>query len=170
MKLAYSVLSIMAASLMLGSTVYAADNMTTTGDSSSMQSQEAKNLQTGEAFLKANQAKPGVKTLPDGLQYQVLVQGKGPKPSKNDTVVVHYSGTLVNGTEFDSSYKRGEPATFPVDGVIPGWVEALQMMPVGSKWKLFIPATLAYGQQGMPPVIGPNETLIFEVSLIGIKR
>jgi FKBP-type peptidyl-prolyl cis-trans isomerase FklB len=125
---------------------------------------------TGEAFLTANKEKSGVKTLPDGLQYKVLVEGKGPKPSKNDTVVVHYSGKLVDGTEFDSSYKRGEPATFPVDGVIPGWVEALQMMKVGSKWELFIPATLAYGEQGMPPVIGPNETLVFEVSLIEIKK
>lgn len=125
---------------------------------------------SGDAFLNANKKQPGVVTLPDGLQYKVLTQGKGPKPTANDIVVVHYEGKLVNGTEFDSSYKRGEPATFPVNGVIPGWVEALQLMPVGSTWELFIPAKLAYGDRGAPPVIGPNETLIFKVNLIEIKK
>jgi hypothetical protein len=123
-----------------------------------------------QAFLDANKRKPGVVTLPDGLQYKVLVDGKGPKPSANDVVSVNYAGKLIDGTEFDSSYKRGEPATFPVGGVIPGWVEALQLMKVGSTWELYIPANLAYGEQGAPPVIGPNQTLIFKVELLDIKK
>ena len=126
------------------------------------------NRKTGEAFLAANKAKDGVKTLPDGLQYKVLHEGSGPKPTANDTVTVNYRGTLVNGKEFDSSYKRGQPSTFPVTGVIKGWTEALQLMPVGSKWQLFIPPDLAYGDRSPSPDIGPGDTLIFDVELISI--
>ena len=127
------------------------------------------NKKDGEAFLAANKTKEGVQTTPSGLQYKVLVEGKGPKPTADDTVVCNYKGMLINGTEFDSSYKRGEPATFPVKGVIKGWTEALQMMPVGSKWQLFIPSDLAYGERGAGAEIGPDSTLIFEVELISIK-
>lgn len=127
------------------------------------------NKKSGEAFLAANKGKDGVKTTASGLQYKILTEGKGAKPKASDTVKVNYRGTLVDGTEFDSSYKRGEPITFPVNGVIPGWTEALQLMPVGSKWQLFIPANLAYGEQG-PPGIGPNSTLIFDVELLGIEK
>ena len=122
----------------------------------------------GEAFLAANKSKDGVQTLPDGLQYKVLQQGSGPKPTANDTVTVNYRGTLINGKEFDSSYKRGQPVSFPVGGVIKGWTEALQLMPVGSKWQLYIPADLAYGDRGAGSDIGPGETLIFDVELISI--
>jgi len=127
------------------------------------------NLKTGEAFLEANKAKPGVVALPSGLQYKILVAGNGPKPRAVDTVVCNYRGTLIDGTEFDSSYKRGEPATFPVGRVIKGWTEALQLMPVGSKWQLFVPAALAYGERSPSPEIPPNSTLIFEVELISIQ-
>ncbi len=127
------------------------------------------NKKEGEAFLAANKAKPGVVTLPDGLQYTVIKEGTGPKPSASDTVTVNYRGTLINGKEFDSSYKRGEPAKFPVNGVIKGWTEALQLMPVGSKWQLFIPAELAYGERGAGADIAPNSTLIFEVELLSIQ-
>jgi FKBP-type peptidyl-prolyl cis-trans isomerase FklB len=137
--------------------------------------QEAKSHQEGaaarkdgEAFLAANKSKEGVQTLPDGLQYKVLQQGSGPKPTANDTVTVNYRGTLISGKEFDSSYKRGQPISFPVGGVIKGWTEALQLMPVGSKWQLFIPADLAYGDRGAGSDIGPGETLIFDVELISI--
>ncbi len=122
----------------------------------------------GDAFLAANKSKEGVTALPDGLQYKVLTEGSGPKPTANDTVTVNYRGTLLNGKEFDSSYKRGQPATFPVGGVIKGWTEALQLMPVGSKWQLFIPSDLAYGDRGAGGDIGPGETLIFEVELLSI--
>jgi FKBP-type peptidyl-prolyl cis-trans isomerase len=128
-----------------------------------------KNKSEGAAFLAANKDKEGVKTLPSGLQYKVITEGTGPKPTTTDTVVCNYRGTLINGTEFDSSYKRGEPATFPVGGVIKGWTEALQLMPVGSKWQLFVPSDLAYGERGAGAEIGPNSTLIFEVELISIK-
>jgi FKBP-type peptidyl-prolyl cis-trans isomerase len=137
-----------------------------------------KNKKEGEAFLAENAKKEGIKThqvkLPSGtnatMQYKVLVQGTGPKPSTNDMVVTHYRGTLIDGTEFDSSYKKGEPASFPVTGVIKGWTEALLMMPVGSKWQLFIPSDLAYGAAGTRGgPIGPNATLIFDIELIGIK-
>jgi FKBP-type peptidyl-prolyl cis-trans isomerase FklB len=127
------------------------------------------NRKQGEAFLAANKSKEGVVALPDGLQYKILTAGNGPKPTASDTVTVNYRGTLINGTEFDSSYKRGQPASFPVGGVIKGWTEALQLMPVGSKWQLFIPPDLAYGERGMQPAIGPNSTLIFEVELLSIK-
>lgn len=125
---------------------------------------------TGDAFLNTNKSKPGVVTLPDGLQYKILTKGNGKKPTATDTVTVHYEGKLVDGTEFDSSYKRGEPASFPVSAVIAGWTEALQLMPTGSTWELYIPASLAYGDQGAPPVIGPNQTLIFKVQLIDINK
>ncbi len=127
------------------------------------------NAKEGEAFLAANKSKPGVFALPSGLQYKILVQGTGPMPALTDTVVCNYRGTLINGTEFDSSYKRGEPASFPVNGVIRGWTEVLQLMPVGSKWQLFIPSALAYGERGAGADIGPNATLIFEVELLSIK-
>ena len=122
----------------------------------------------GDEFLAGNKSKDGVKVLPDGLQYKVLTEGSGPKPSASDTVTVNYRGTLINGTEFDSSYKRGQPASFQVGGVIKGWTEALQLMPVGSKWQLFIPPDLAYGDRGAGGDIGPGQTLIFEVELLSI--
>lgn len=128
----------------------------------------AANRKEGETFLAANKAKDGVKVLPDGLQYKVLTEGNGPKPAASDTVTVNYRGTLINGKEFDSSYKRGQPASFGVGQVIKGWTEALQLMPVGSKWQLFIPADLAYGDRGAGADIGPGETLIFEVELLSI--
>jgi len=127
------------------------------------------NKKEGEAFLAANKAKEGVVTLPSGLQYKILTAGNGPKPSAADTVVCNYRGTLIDGTEFDSSYKRGQPLTFPLRGVIRGWTEALQLMPVGSKWQLFIPSDLAYGPRGAGGIIGPSATLIFEVELISIQ-
>jgi len=129
-----------------------------------------KNLAEGKAFLEENAKKEGVITLDSGLQYQVLKEGKGAPPIKTDNVTVHYHGTLIDGTVFDSSVERGEPATFPVGGVIPGWVEALQLMAPGSKWKLFIPADLAYGERGAGPVIGPNSVLVFEVELLDINK
>jgi FKBP-type peptidyl-prolyl cis-trans isomerase len=134
-----------------------------------MQQAGAENKKEGETFLAANKAKDGVVTLPSGLQYKILTAGTGPKPAASDTVVCNYRGTLINGTEFDSSYKRGQPATFPVGGVIKGWTEALQLMPVGSKWQLFIPADLAYGDRGAGADIGPGATLIFEVELLSIQ-
>jgi len=127
------------------------------------------NKKEGDAFLAANKTKEGVVTLPSGLQYKILKQGDGAKPTTADTVVCNYRGTLINGTEFDSSYKRGQPLTFPIRGVIKGWTEALQSMPVGSKWQLFIPPDLAYGPRGAGNLIGTNATLIFEVDLISIK-
>lgn len=129
------------------------------------------NKKEGDAFLAANKTKEGVVTLPSGLQYKILTVGKGPKPAATDTVACNYRGTLINGTEFDSSYKRGEPSEFPVGGVIKGWTEALQLMPTGSKWQLFVPADLAYGPRGTPGgPIPPNATLIFEVELVSIKE
>lgn len=122
----------------------------------------------GKKFLEENAKKPGVTTTESGLQYQIMKAGNGPKPTVNDQVVVNYHGTLLDGRVFDSSVERGEPAVFPVGGVISGWTEALTLMPVGSKWKLFIPAKLAYGERGAGGAIGPNETLVFEVELISI--
>jgi FKBP-type peptidyl-prolyl cis-trans isomerase FklB len=127
-----------------------------------------KNAADGEKFLTDNKSKEGVKATASGLQYKVLKEGSGVQPKPSDTVTVNYRGTLVDGTEFDSSYKRGQPATFPVGGVIPGWTEALQLMKVGSKYQLFIPAKLAYGEQGRPG-IPPNSLLIFEVELMDVK-
>lgn len=127
------------------------------------------NKKEGEAFLAENKSKPGVVTLPSGLQYKVLQEGKGKSPSSNDTVTVHYRGTLLDGTEFDSSYQRNQPATFKVNGVIKGWTEALQLMKEGAKWQLFIPSQLAYGEFGAGQKIGPNSTLIFDVELLEVK-
>jgi FKBP-type peptidyl-prolyl cis-trans isomerase len=127
------------------------------------------NKKAGEKFLAENKKKPGVVTRPSGLQYKVLTEGNGKKPTDADTVKCHYRGTLLDGTEFDSSYRRGQPAEFRVNGVIPGWTEALKLMPVGSKWQLFVPSQLAYGARGAGRDIGPNATLVFEVELIDIK-
>ncbi|MEW6185613.1 MAG: FKBP-type peptidyl-prolyl cis-trans isomerase [Thermodesulfobacteriota bacterium] len=128
-----------------------------------------KNKKEGEAFLAENKKKEGIKTLASGLQYKVLKEGKGKIPKATDKVSTHYQGTLIDGTEFDSSYKRGEPASFPVNGVIPGWTEALQLMKVGSKWQLFVPSKLGYGERGAGPKIGPNAVLIFTVELLSIN-
>ena len=127
------------------------------------------NSEEGIKFLAENSSKEGVQTLDSGMQYIVINEGTGDKPAATDTVDVHYEGSLINGTVFDSSIKRGEPATFSVNGVIQGWQEALQLMPVGSKWKVFIPSELAYGEHGAGGSIGPNETLIFEMELLAIK-
>ena len=129
-----------------------------------------KNKREGEAFLAQNKARPGVVTLPSGLQYEVITEGTGPTPKATDMVTTHYRGTLIDGTEFDSSYKRGEPVTFSVGGVIKGWTEALQLMKVGSKWKLYIPSDLAYGAQQRGQHITPNSTLLFEIELLAIKE
>jgi FKBP-type peptidyl-prolyl cis-trans isomerase len=127
------------------------------------------NKKEGDEFLAANKVKDGVVLLPSGLQYKVLTEGTGPKPAATDTVTCNYKGTLTDGTEFDSSYKRGQPLSIQVNGVIKGWTEALQLMPVGSKWQLFIPSDLGYGDRGSGPVIGPGATLIFEVELLSIQ-
>ena len=129
-----------------------------------------KNQKEGEAFLAENKKKEGVITLPSGLQYKVIKAGSGNKPKATDTVSVHYQGTLINGTEFDSSYRRGQPVSFPVNGVIPGWTEALQLMEAGAKWQIVIPSNLAYGDRGAGPQIGPNATLIFEIELLSIQE
>ena len=129
-----------------------------------------KNKAEGESFLAENKKKEGIKILPSGLQYKVIKVGTGKKPKSTDTVTVHYRGTLIDGTEFDSSYKRGQTVSFQVSGVIPGWTEALQLMEEGTKWQLFIPPNLAYGERGAGGMIGPNATLIFEVDLISIQE
>ncbi len=134
-----------------------------------MKQAAVKNKKEGEAFLAENKKKEGVVSLPSGLQYKVLQSGTGPTPKETDTVETNYRGTLIDGTEFDSSYKRGQTAVFPVNGVITGWTEALKLMKVGDKWQLFVPAELAYGERGAGP-IGPNSTLIFDVELVSIKE
>jgi FKBP-type peptidyl-prolyl cis-trans isomerase FklB len=134
-----------------------------------MQQAGEANKKEGDAFLAANKTKEGVVTLPSGLQYKILTVGTGPQPTAADTVVCNYKGTFLDGKEFDASSKHGGPSTFPVRGVIKGWTEALQLMPVGSKWQLFVPADLAYGPKGYGGVIAPNTTLIFEVELLSIK-
>ena len=136
---------------------------------SDLQKLSEENKKAGENFLAENKNKEGVVTLESGLQYKKLTEGKGPQPSEADTVTVHYTGSLINGEVFDSSVERGQPATFPLNGVIAGWTEGLQLMPTGSKWRLFIPADLAYGSSGNRS-IGPNETLIFDVELLEIKK
>ena len=123
-----------------------------------------------DAFLKENAKKPGMQTTASGLQYMVISTGTGPLPKLTDTVKVHYRGSLLDGSEFDSSYKRNAPAVFPINGVIKGWTEALQLMKVGSKWQIFLPSSLAYGEQGAGQAIGPNATLIFDVELLGIEK
>ena len=133
-----------------------------------MQEVGVANKKEGADYLAANKTKEGVVTLPSGLEYKVVKEGTGPKPTTSDTVVCNYRGTLINGTEFDSSSKHGGPATFPVSGVIKGWTEALQLMPVGSKWQLFVPSGLAYGDRGAGADIGPDATLIFDVELVSI--
>ncbi len=139
-----------------------------------MQGLEAKKhesqIKEGADFLAENAKKPGVVTLPSGLQYTIMTEGTGPKPVATDKVTTHYHGTLIDGTVFDSSVQRGQPATFPVNGVIQGWVEALQMMPTGSKWKLFVPYNLAYGERAAGNLIKPFSTLIFEVELLEIHK
>jgi FKBP-type peptidyl-prolyl cis-trans isomerase len=130
----------------------------------------AENQKEGDTFLAANGKKPGVKTLPSGLQYTVIKEGTGRQPAATDTVTVHYKGTLINGTEFDSSYKRGQPASFPLNQVIKGWTEGVQLMKEGAKYRFFIPPHLAYGQRGAGPTIGPNATLIFEVELLSVQK
>ncbi|MBS1840188.1 MAG: FKBP-type peptidyl-prolyl cis-trans isomerase [Acidobacteria bacterium] len=130
----------------------------------------ATNGKEGQTFLAANKTKPGVVTLPSGLQYKILTPGSGPKPTTADTILCNYRGTLLNGTEFDASEKHGGPATIPVGGVIKGWTEALQLMPVGSKWELYVPPDLAYGNRQAGPDIGPNSTLIFDVELVSIEK
>lgn len=128
-----------------------------------------KNRKEGAAFLTENKKKEGVVTRPSGLQYKIIQAGTGMTPKSTDTVTTHYRGTLIDGTEFDSSYQRGQPAVFPVSGVIAGWTEALQLMKVGAKWQLFVPSDLAYGERGAGRMIGPNATLIFEVELVSIQ-
>lgn len=135
-----------------------------------MQKEGAKAIAEGKKFLEDNAKKPGVKTTASGLQYEVLKEGTGPHPKATDQVTVNYRGTLLNGTEFDSSYARNQPASFPLNGVIPGWTEGLQLMTVGAKYKFYIPSQLAYGEQGGGGKIGPNETLIFEVELLSIDK
>ena len=131
---------------------------------------EGSNQAEGGKFLAANEKKEGVVSLPSGLQYKIIKRGNGPIPRATQTVETHYRGTLINGTEFDSSYRRGKTVSFPVNRVIKGWQEALQLMPVGSKWQLVIPSGLAYGKRGSPPKIGPNATLLFDIELISIKK
>jgi FKBP-type peptidyl-prolyl cis-trans isomerase len=128
------------------------------------------NTRAGDAYREENAKRAGVQTTASGLQYEVVTQGTGPRPAASDRVRVHYRGTLIDGKEFDSSHRTGQPATFVIGEVIPGWIEALQLMPVGSKYRLVIPPALAYGPQGSPPDIGPNATLVFEVELLGIEQ
>ncbi|MFA6233457.1 MAG: FKBP-type peptidyl-prolyl cis-trans isomerase [Bacteroidota bacterium] len=134
------------------------------------QEQGIKNKEAGEKFLADNKKKDGVITTESGLQYKVIKMGDGPKPTKTDKVKVHYKGTLIDGKQFDSSYDRGEPAVFPVTGVIPGWTEALLLMPVGSKWEVYLPSSIAYAERGAGQDIGANATLIFTVELLGIEK
>jgi FKBP-type peptidyl-prolyl cis-trans isomerase FklB len=131
--------------------------------------QSAANLKTGQDFLATNKSKPGIVSLSSGLQYEVITEGKGAKPTTTSKVTCHYHGTLIDGTVFDSSVRRGQPATFPLNMVIKGWTEGVQLMPLGSKWRFFIPPQLAYGDRQTGAHIGPNSTLIFEVELLGIS-
>lgn len=135
-----------------------------------MENFASKSLQEGKAFLRQNAEKPGIKITESGLQYEVLAEGEGETPTTDDSVKVNYTGMLINGEIFDSTKERGEPITFPVDRVIPGWIEALQMMKEGAKYRLYIPPELAYGERGAPPMIGPNATLIFDIELLGIEE
>jgi FKBP-type peptidyl-prolyl cis-trans isomerase FklB len=136
----------------------------------SMKVQGDKNKKESETFLEENKKKQGVVVLPSGLQYKVITMGKGPKPTADQTVSLNYRGTLIDGTEFDNSYKTGKPATYPVKNFIPGWIEALQLMPVGSKWELYVPPALAYGDRGAGQAVPPNAALIFELELVGISK
>lgn len=134
-----------------------------------MQQKENENQQAGELFLAENAKRPGVVSLPSGLQYEIITEGTGAKPTAQNTVTCHYHGTVISGEVFDSSVQRGQPASFPLNAVIKGWTEALQLMPTGSKWRLYLPPHLAYGNRQVSKVIGPNSTLIFEVELISFK-
>jgi FKBP-type peptidyl-prolyl cis-trans isomerase FklB len=168
-----SMVALLSIGLSCASAFAASENTTLpslTNSETDMQAIAMKNKEAGEAFLAANKKKTGVVTLADGLQYKILTEGTGQKPTASDSVTVNYAGTLIDGTEFDSSYKRGEPITFPVNGVIAGWTEALKLMPVGSTWELYIPSELAYGKYGAGPQIGPNAVLIFKVELLDIKK
>jgi FKBP-type peptidyl-prolyl cis-trans isomerase FklB len=133
------------------------------------QDKSAENLKAGQEFLAANKSKPGIVELPSGLQYEIITQGTGAKPTEFNKVTCHYHGTLTNGTVFDSSVQRGKPAEFPLNAVIKGWTEGVQLMPTGSKWRFFIPPHLGYGDRQVGPTIGPNSTLIFEVELLSIN-
>ncbi len=166
---AYSGKKLLLSDQQMSETVGNINRMISAKGSEMMKQDAERNRQQGDAFLAQNGRKEGVKSLPGGLQYKVLKMGTGRTPRVTDTATVNYRGTFVDGTEFDSSYRRGQPFTFQVNKMIKGWVEALQLMPVGSKWQLFIPPNLAYGEQGAPPAIGPNTTLIYEVELLSIK-
>ncbi len=135
-----------------------------------MKEQATKNLSAGQKFLDDNKKKKDIVTLPSGLQYRIIKEGKGDSPKATDVVTTHYRGKLIDGTEFDNSYNRGEPVKFAVNGVIPGWTEALQLMKPGAKWELFIPSKLAYGENGVGQIIGPNSTLVFEVELLTVEK
>jgi FKBP-type peptidyl-prolyl cis-trans isomerase FklB len=154
----------------LQSTMQAFQQQMTAKQQASRQEAATANAAKAEQFLAGNRSQPGVETTASGLQYQVLSEGDGPTPKATDRVKVHYRGTLLDGTQFDSSHDRGAPAVFGVSQVIPGWIEALQLMKVGSKWKLFVPPALAYKERGAGNVIGPNEVLVFEVELLGIEE
>jgi FKBP-type peptidyl-prolyl cis-trans isomerase FklB len=147
-----------------------ANNYIQTYFAAMMDKKAAEGRKAGEAFLAENAKKPGITTTASGLQYEVITMGEGPKPLATDKVTVHYHGTLTDGKVFDSSVERGEPATFPLNGVIAGWTEALQLMPVGSKFRIFLPSDLAYGDRGAGQLIGPHATLIFEVELLNIEK
>jgi FKBP-type peptidyl-prolyl cis-trans isomerase FklB len=161
----------MCLSLACATQSYADDSaMTASAPAATADSAQGGSLQAGQAFLQANKSKPGVVTLPDGLQYKVITAGTGPSPTDQDIVTVEYTGKLINGTEFDSSIKHGGTIDFQVGQVIPGWVEALKLMQPGATWELYIPSNLAYGDAGAPPAIGPNETLVFTVKLVSFKK
>lgn len=147
-----------------------ANNIIGTFIQSASDKESQTNLEEGNAYLEQNKGRSGVQVTPSGLQYEIITEGTGAKPSLEDVVQVHYHGTLIDGTVFDSSVDRGEPATFPLNGVIDGWTEALQLMPVGSKWKIYIPSNLAYGEAGAGGMIGPNSALIFDVELLDIVQ
>jgi FKBP-type peptidyl-prolyl cis-trans isomerase FklB len=172
MKMKISTLAILCFGLLTNT--YAADMAPTSTSnklsSIGVQPVGAKNQMSGDAYLAANKDKPGVTTLPSGLQYKVLTAGNGRTPTDNDIVTVDYAGTFIDGKEFDSSYKRGTPATFPVTGVIPGWTEALKLMKEGSIWEVYVPSSLAYGEEGAPGAIGPNQTLVFKIHLIKVNK
>ena len=166
---AYAARKLLLSDQQMSETMAGVDKLMTARSADMLKQDAERNRQEGQAFLAQNMRKDGVKTLPSGLQYRIMRTGTGRTPRATDTVVVNYRGTFIDGTEFDSSYRRGQPFVAPVNSVIKGWIEALQLMNVGSKWQLFIPPQLAYGQQGAPPGIGPNATLIFEVELLSIK-
>ena len=166
---AYSGGKLLLSDQQMSETITSVDRIIAAKSAATMKQEAQRNRQEGEAFLAQNAKRDGVRTLPSRLQYRVMKTGTGRTPRLTDTVVVNYRGTFVDGTEFDSSYRRGQPFAFQVNSVIKGWVEALQLMSVGAKWQLFVPPRLAYGEQGGPPAIGPNATLIYEVELLSIK-